>query len=94
MKLFSWLLGSVRVENFRSNFCFKRGGRKVADKINKKEDEVQGAAVKEFLYSQISKEQLSQIVEYISVPECDRLKIMGDQLVLDIRLVCKPHQNL
>lgn len=45
MKLLNWLLGSARVEKMCSIFGFQKGGNIFADKINKKEDVVQGAAV-------------------------------------------------
>lgn len=46
MKLFSWLLGSVRVEGTAKQLLSQKGREQSQDKINKKEDEVQGAAVR------------------------------------------------
>lgn len=46
MKILYWLLGSLRVgKNVKQFFASKNGGNIFEDKIHKKEDEVQGAAV-------------------------------------------------
>lgn len=45
MKFLYWLLGSLRADEKRSHFCFKRDGSFEEAKSTKREDEVQGAAV-------------------------------------------------